>query len=142
MGCIVVGDEFWCLHSDPETKHMSQQWKHPSSLRLKKNHNMPSTSKVMLILFFDCCGPLLIDSLLKDIIVSASCYGENLEHLKSAIKAKRPGMFSCGIDTHILHYNTRPQSARTTYRSCSCFSGKFFLIPPTVQMCLPVIVMY
>ena len=28
---IVEGYKSWCLHCDPETVHMCQQWKHPSS---------------------------------------------------------------------------------------------------------------
>lgn len=126
---IVVGDKFWCLHFDPETKHMSQHWKHLTSFCVTKNHTVLSTGKVMLTLSFNRCGPLLIDWLLKDITVSASVYGENLEHLRSTIKAKRPGML-CGIS--MLHDLSRTQSARTTCRSCSCFSDKFFNVPPTV----------
>jgi hypothetical protein len=137
---IVVGNKVWCLHFDPETKHVSQHWKHPSYFSPAKNHTIPSAGKVMLTMSFNHCGPLLIDWLLKDITVSASFYGENLEHLRSTIKAKRPGMLSCGIN--ILHDLTRPQSARTTCRSCSCFSGKFFDVPPTVQMCPPLTIMY
>jgi hypothetical protein len=53
---IVVEDEFWCLHFDPETKHMSQHWKHPSSFWLTKNHTIPSAGKVMLTLYFNRCG--------------------------------------------------------------------------------------
>jgi hypothetical protein len=61
LDCIVSGYGSWCLHYDPGTKRMSQQWKHPSSPRLKKNQAISTTGKVMLALFFDCRAPWLID---------------------------------------------------------------------------------
>jgi hypothetical protein len=60
---IVEGYKSWCLHCNPETIHMCQQRKHPSSTWLKKSHTIPCTSKVLLTLFISCCGPLLIDCL-------------------------------------------------------------------------------
>jgi hypothetical protein len=32
---IVTGDESWMLHYQPESKHASLQWKHPSSASIK-----------------------------------------------------------------------------------------------------------
>jgi hypothetical protein len=51
-----------------------------SSPQLKKVYAIPSGGKVMLM-FFDHCGPLLMDWLPRGITVSAVCYGEILEHL-------------------------------------------------------------
>jgi len=48
LDCLDSGYESWCLHYDPETKRMSQQWKHPQSPRLKKHHAIPTAGKVML----------------------------------------------------------------------------------------------
>lgn len=86
---IVAGDESWCLHYDPETKCMSQQWKHSLSPRPKKSRVIPSTGKVMLTLFFDCHRPLLIDWLPKGSTINANCYGETLDHWRRAIKELR-----------------------------------------------------
>lgn len=136
---IVVGDKFWCLHFDPETKHMNQHWKHSSSFWLTKNHTTLTAGKVMLTMSFNHCGPLLIDWLLKGITVSASCYDENLEPLRSTIKVKT---------WHVIMWNQYPPwpcqtlICKNTCRSCSCFSDKFFDVPPTVQMCPPVTIMY
>jgi hypothetical protein len=33
---IVTGDESWVHHYQPESKHASVQWKHPSSPSAKK----------------------------------------------------------------------------------------------------------
>jgi hypothetical protein len=27
LDCIIRGDESWCLHCNPETKHIDQHWK-------------------------------------------------------------------------------------------------------------------
>jgi hypothetical protein len=47
---IVTGDESWMLHYQPESKHASMQWKHPSlhSTKKFKVMNKPSAGKVML----------------------------------------------------------------------------------------------
>ena len=91
MDHIVRGYVSWCLHCDPGTKYMSQQWKHLLSSQLKKIRAISSAGKMTLILFFDHHGPLQIDWLPKSIIVNADLYGGTLEHNKS------PSILSCGI---------------------------------------------
>jgi hypothetical protein len=55
---IVMGDETWVHHFEPESKQQSMQWKHFFSTN-KKVKNVPSAKKVMLILFWDISGPIL-----------------------------------------------------------------------------------
>ncbi|XP_037560729.1 uncharacterized protein LOC119438774 [Dermacentor silvarum] len=60
---IVTGDESWCHHYEPETKWDSMQWKHPSSPPPKKCKAVASAGKVLLNVFFDVQGPLLVEFL-------------------------------------------------------------------------------
>ena len=93
----VKGDESWCLHYDTEIKCMSLQWKYSSFPWPKKSHAITSAGNVMLTLYFDCCGPLLIDWLPQGTTINADHYGETMEHLRRAIKVMRPGKLSCDI---------------------------------------------
>jgi hypothetical protein len=78
----------------------------------QKRHAITSAGKVMLTLFFDRHGPLLIGWLPKRITVNANHCGETLECLRSATKDKRSGMLPRRII--LFHDNVRPHSARTT----------------------------
>ena len=70
-------------------------------------------------------GTLLIDWLLKGITVRADHYGATLQHLRNAIKAKRPVMLSHRII--LLHANARPHSARTTHEKLQHYQWEFLL---------------
>jgi hypothetical protein len=50
---IITGDESWVYGYDPETK---QRWKTPSSPRPKKERQVRSNVKTMLIALFDAEG--------------------------------------------------------------------------------------
>jgi hypothetical protein len=56
---IVAVNESWEHHFQPESKRASRQWEHPSSPSTKKFKVMPSSGKVMLIVFEDSQGVLL-----------------------------------------------------------------------------------
>jgi hypothetical protein len=53
-----MGDERWIYGYDPETKKLFLQWKSPQSLtlRVKKSWQVWSSTKRMLIVFFDMKG--------------------------------------------------------------------------------------
>jgi len=53
---VITGDKSWVYGYDPETKQQSSQWKSPGSPRPKKARQSRSTTKSMLILFFDIRG--------------------------------------------------------------------------------------
>jgi hypothetical protein len=56
----VTGDESWVYHYQPQPKHASMQWKHPSSpscsTKMFKVMSMPSAGKDMLTVFWDSQG--------------------------------------------------------------------------------------
>jgi len=57
---IVTGDKTWVHHCDPESKRQSMEWRHSSSSAQKKFRRQPSAKKVMLALFWDMHGPILV----------------------------------------------------------------------------------
>jgi hypothetical protein len=56
---VVTGDESWVHHYQPESKHASVQWRHPSLNSTKKFKVTPSSGKVTLTVFWDSQGVLL-----------------------------------------------------------------------------------
>jgi len=57
---IVIGDESWVCHYEPESKRQSMQWKHLLSPANKKFNTQASAGKVMLTIFWDVNGPILV----------------------------------------------------------------------------------
>jgi len=57
---IATGDESWVYHYEPESKRQSMQWKHPSSPANKEFKTQASAGKVMLTIFWDVNGPILV----------------------------------------------------------------------------------
>ena len=60
---LVIGDEVWIHHYDPETQQEAKQWKHDTSPTPMLPRAGPSAGKVMMTVFWDCEGILLIDFL-------------------------------------------------------------------------------
>jgi hypothetical protein len=53
---LITSDESWVYRYDPETEAQSSPCKTPESLRPEKAHQVWSTVKVMLTVFFDHKG--------------------------------------------------------------------------------------
>ncbi|XP_068246292.1 protein GVQW3-like [Palaemon carinicauda] len=58
---VVTCDESWVFTYDPESKHQSAQWKHPTSPRPKKAKMSRSQEKAMIIPFFDSQGLIHVE---------------------------------------------------------------------------------
>ena len=56
----VTGDKSWVYHYEPESKRQSMQWKHPLSPANKKFKTQASAGQVMLTIFWDVNGPILV----------------------------------------------------------------------------------
>jgi hypothetical protein len=72
----VTGDMMWVHHYEPECKCQCMGWKHltlPITMKLKTK---PSGRKLMLTLFWDSQGPILVHSQERDTTVSTACYSE------------------------------------------------------------------
>jgi hypothetical protein len=88
---IVTGDESWAHHYQPESKHASMQWKHPSSSSTKKFKVTASAGKVMLTVVWDSQGVLLAHFQKRGENVNSPTNCEVLLKLRDAIRRKRPG---------------------------------------------------
>ena len=102
---IVTGDEMWVHHFTPESKAASMEWKHLSSPVRKKFKTTPSAGKVLLTVFWDAQGVLLLD-FLEVGTINATRYCDTLSKLKEAIREKR----SCPLtsDLLLLDDNAKP----------------------------------
>ena len=126
---IVTGDETWVHHYDPESKRQSMEWKHPSSPAQKKFKRQPSTKKVMLTLFWDMHGPILVHSQAHGQTVNSVNYCAMLRNeLKPAICKKRRGMLSKKVLLH--HDNARPHTAAATVETVQQLGSEFLQHPP------------
>ena len=88
------GDETWLYCFDPETKMRSSQW-HPkgSERPVKLLRGRTASKKVMMTLFFNTEGPVLIHFLEQGSTVTADEYCVVLAKLRENIRRKRPGMW-------------------------------------------------
>ncbi|GFX13413.1 mariner Mos1 transposase [Trichonephila clavipes] len=112
MKRIVTGDEIWCRHYEPETKRDSMQWKPASSLPPKKFRAVKSAGKMLLTVFFDVQGPLLMEFLEHRKSINSDVYCETRRRLRRSIKNKRPGLLTEGVV--LLHDDARPYASRVT----------------------------
>jgi hypothetical protein len=125
---IVTWDETWCHHFDLATKRMSQEWKHPGSPRPKKARPSAMAGKVMLTVFVDIHGPLLLEWMLVGATINAQHYCDTLQNLQRAIKNKRPGKLSRGV--LMLHNNACPHAAHATRDTLRRFGWGVLDHPP------------
>ena len=79
---VVVGNESWCHHFEPESKQQSLQWRHPGSPQSRKSKAIPTSAVKFLLIFFDQDGSLLIDFLQRRATVNAQHYSQTLTTLR------------------------------------------------------------
>ena len=82
---IVTGDETWVHHFEPESKRASMEWRHPTSPRSKKFKSQQSAGKVMVTVFWDSVGVILIDFMSKGTTIDSDVYINTLKKLKARI---------------------------------------------------------
>ena len=70
---IVTADETWVHHFELETKRQSIEWYHPQSLWKKKFKNL-SMGRVMITVFWDCEGVILVDTMLRGMTFNSDAY--------------------------------------------------------------------
>jgi hypothetical protein len=107
------GDEMWVLHFTSESKQQSMVWKHPGSPIRKKFCRTPPVRKLMLMVFWDCLGPLLLDFMPWGATINTDSYCGTLALLRADImKKKRPGILVDNVV--LLNDNARPHVANRT----------------------------
>ena len=109
---IVTGDETWVHYVTPESKRDSMTWKHLGSPPVTKFKINQSVKKMMATVFWDSRGVILVEFLPCGESVNAVRYCESLEHLREAIRRKRPGLLTSGVV--LLHDNATPHTSVKT----------------------------
>jgi histone-lysine N-methyltransferase SETMAR len=90
MSRIITGDESWVYGYNPETKQQYSQWESPGSPILEKARQSPSTTKNMLIVFFDIRGIVHHEFIPEGQTVNAEFYCNVFLRLREDIRGKRP----------------------------------------------------
>ena len=88
---IVTQDETWVHHFDPELKTHSMEWRKKGSPPPRKFKVTKRRSKVMVSIFWDCQGIIMIDYLEKQKTINGQYYADTLVRLRECIKKKRLG---------------------------------------------------
>ncbi|UYV70862.1 hypothetical protein LAZ67_8000908 [Cordylochernes scorpioides] len=77
-----------------ESNQQSMQWRPSGSPPPKKAKTVPSVGKVMVFVFWDSDGVLLLDFLNKGQTITGNYYANLVKQLREAIKEKRRGRLS------------------------------------------------
>ncbi|KAM3914022.1 histone-lysine N-methyltransferase SETMAR-like [Leptodactylus fuscus] len=102
---FVTMDKTWIHHFDPETKQQSITWKRGNEPTLKKFKVSSSAGKVMVSVFWDAEGIIMVDYLEKGATITGSYYAEQIRRLQEAIKEKRRGKLWAGV---LFHQDNTP----------------------------------
>jgi len=109
---LVIMDETWLYHYDPETKQQLMEWRHSSSPHPKTFRVQKSAGNFFATIFWDQDGILPTDYLPKDQTINAEYYSSLLVQLKDILKEKRRGKFTKGV--LFLHDNAPAHRALAT----------------------------
>ena len=82
---FVTMDETWVHHFQPKTKQQSKQWKHLGSLPPKEANTGMFPGKVMITMFWDAEGVLLVDYLDEGHTITWAYYADLLRQLREKI---------------------------------------------------------
>ena len=124
---IVTGDETWVQHFELESKSASMEWRHPISPRSKKFKSQQSAGKVMVNVFWDSVGVMLVDFMSKGATINSDIYIGALKKLKARILRVRPALEMSKV--LLQHDNARPHTSLKPMRSSALLAGQQFHIP-------------
>ena len=116
---IATEAETWVHHFEPESKRASMEWRHPTSPRSKKFKSQQSAGKVMVIMFWDSVGVILVDLVSKGATINSDVYIDTLKKLKARIRRVRPALEISKV--LLQHDNARPHTSLKTREVISSF---------------------
>ncbi|GFS66317.1 histone-lysine N-methyltransferase SETMAR [Trichonephila clavipes] len=111
------------------------QWKHASSPLPKKFRAVKSAGKVLLTVFFDVQGPLLVKFLEQRKSINSDVYCETLRCLRRSIQNKKTALLTESVV--LLHDNARPHVSRVTQMELDKFKWDTLDHPPYSTNMLP-----
>jgi histone-lysine N-methyltransferase SETMAR len=109
---IVTGDETWVHHLEPEIKRQSMEWHHPPSSRKKKFKTAPSAGKVMITVFWDCDGLILVGVMPRSATINSEAYISTLNKLKKRFRGVWHG--KTPAEMLFQHDNAHPHTSLRT----------------------------
>jgi len=106
---VIMGCKTWVYAYDLETKTQSSQSKSPGSPRPKKERQVRSNIKSMLICFFDHKGNVHKEFVPPGQTVNAAFNVELLKRLRENVRRKQPDQW--WNNTWLLHHDNAPAHA-------------------------------
>lgn len=107
---LITGDNTWVYYYAPEARQQSMQWKHEDSPPSKNAKVTKSAKKLMLTVFRDAKGPLLINVMERNTTINVQAYAETLNEPRLAMEEKR-GVAKTML-VKILHDNAPVHTAQ------------------------------
>ena len=115
VNSIIAEDESWCFQYDPQIKRQSAEWRSTGTLPSKKVRWQPSTTKTMIIVFFDARGIVHHEFVPQGQTVNQEVYISVLRSMREAVRRRRPDLWASG-QWNLLHDNARPHTALSVLR--------------------------
>ena len=125
---IVTGDETWVHHFKPESKKILVEWRHPISPCLNKFKSQQSAGNVMVTVFWDSVGVILVDFMSKEATINLDVYIDTLKKLKARIQRVRPALEISKV--LLQHDNARSHTSLKTREVVSSFGWTTISHPP------------
>ena len=116
----MTGDETWIHHLEPESKRASIEWRHPTSSYSKRFKFQQYAGKVMVTVFWNSVGVILVDFMSKGATINSDVYINILKKLKARIQRVRPALEMSQV--LLQHDNARPHTNLKTREVISFFS--------------------
>ena len=111
------------------------EWRHPTSPRSKKFKSQQSTGKVIVTVFWDSVGVILVDFMSKGATINSGVYIDTVEKLKARIRRVRPALEMSKV--LLQHDNARPHTSFKTREVISSFGWTTISHPPYLQDLAP-----
>ncbi|UYV80508.1 hypothetical protein LAZ67_19000385 [Cordylochernes scorpioides] len=122
---FVIMDETWAHHFTPESKQQSMQWRHSGSPPPKKAKTVPSAGKVMVSVFWDSEGVILLDFLNKGQTITGNYYANLVKQLREDIKKKRRGK----LPRKIVYHQDKAPNHRSLQAMAAIYDSGFEILP-------------
>ncbi len=103
---MITGDESWFHVYDPQSHRQSLQWCASGDTRPRIPRRERSIIKVMMVVFFDCKGIILMEFVPDGHGITAARYLGIMRHLRNAIRRRRPTLWR--RNSWILHHDSAP----------------------------------
>ena len=104
------------------------EWRDPTSPRSKKFKFQQSAGKVMVTVFWDSVGVILVNFIFKGATINSDVYIDTLKKLKARIRRVRPALEMFKV--LLRHDSARPRTSLKTHEVISSFDWTTISHPP------------